>query len=90
MSKQETKDMRIKTIAQLKELAKRDSGLDCYILLNGRLRSSKHIRYYPDDDNFYVLNLIDDSEQELTEAQILDSEYTNIAEAMEKGALIRD
>jgi len=43
MSKQETKDMRIKTIAQLKELAKRDSGLDCYILLNGRLRSSKHI-----------------------------------------------
>jgi len=88
MSKQETKDMRIKTIAQLKELA--ENGLDCFILLNGGLRSSKHIRYYPDDDNFYVLNLIDDSEQELTEAQILDSEYTNIAEAMEKGALIRD
>jgi len=90
MSKQETKDRRIKTIAQLKELAKRDSGLDCYILLNGNLRSSKHIRYYPDDNSFYVLNLIDDSEQELTEAQLLDSEYTNIAEAIEKGALIRD
>ena len=90
MSKQETKDMRIRTIAQLKELAKRDSGLDCYILLNGRLRSSKHIRYYPDDNSFYVLNLIDDSEQELTEAQILDSSYTNISEAMKKGALIMD
>ena len=81
-------DRRIKTIEQLKELAK--NGLDCFILLNGGLRSSKHIRYYPDDNSFYVLNLIDDSEQELTESQILDSAYTNIAEAMEKGALIMD
>ena len=88
MTKQETKDRRIKTIEQLKELAK--NGLDCFILLNGGLRSSKHIRYYPDDNSFYVLNLIDDSEQELTESQILDSSYTNIGEAMRKGALIMD
>ena len=88
MSKQETKDRRIRTIEQLKESAK--NGLDCFILLNGGLRSSKHIRYYPDDNSFYVLNLIDDSEQELTEAQILDKSFGNIAEAMEKGALIRD
>ena len=81
-------DRRIKTIEQLKELAK--NGLDCFILLNGGLRSSKHIRYYPDNNSFYVLNLIDDSEQELTEAQILDSSYTNIGEAMRKGALIMD
>jgi len=81
-------DRRIKTIEQLKELAK--NGLDCFILLNGGLRSSKHIRYYPDENSFYVLNLIDDSEQELTEAQILDSSYTNIGEAMRKGALIMD
>ena len=88
MVKQQTKDRRIRTIEQLKELAK--NGSDCFILLNGGLRSSKYIRYYPDDDNFYVLNLIDDSEQELTEAQILDSAYTNISEAMKKGALIMD
>ena len=88
MVKQQTKDRRIRTIEQLKELAK--NGLDCFILLNGGLRSSKHIRYYPDDNSFYVLNLIDDSEQELTEAQILDSSYTNIGEAMRKGALIKD
>jgi len=81
-------DRRIKTIEQLKELAK--NGMDCFILLNGGLRSSKHIRYYPDDNSFYVLNLIDDSEQELTEAQILDSSYINIGEAMRKGALIMD
>ena len=88
MAKQESVDRRIKTIGQLKELAK--NGLDCFILLNGGLRSFKHIRYYPDDNSFYVLNFIDDSEQELTEAQILDSGYSNIGEAMEKGALIKD
>ena len=90
MSKQEIKDKRIRTIEKLKELARAESGLDCYILLNGNLRSSKHIRYYPDDNSFYVLNLIDDSEQELTEDQILDSGYSNIGEAMKKGALIKD
>jgi len=90
MSNQERKDRRIKTIEQLKELAKDEDGLDCFILLNGNLRSSKHIRYYPDDNSFYVFNLIDDSEQELTESQILDSAYTNIGEAMRKGALIMD
>ena len=88
MTKQETKDRRVRTIDQFKELAK--NGLDCFILLNGGLRSSKHIRYYPDDNSFYVFNLIDDSEQELTEAQILDGGYSNIGEAMEKGALIMD
>ncbi|MFA6424716.1 MAG: hypothetical protein WCW64_00855 [Phycisphaerae bacterium] len=81
-------DKRIRTIQQLKELA--ENGLDCFILLNGGLRSSKYIRYYPDDNSFYVLNLIDSSEQELTESQILDSAYTNIGEAMKKGALIMD
>ena len=90
MTKQETKDRRIKTIKQLKELAKDENGLDCFILLNGGLRSSKHIRYYPDDNSFYVLNLIDDSEQELTESQILGRECSNIGEAMKKGCLIMD
>jgi len=90
MTNQKPKDRRIRTIEKLKELAKDEDGLDCFILLNGNLRSSKHIRYYPDDDCFYVFNLIDDSEQELTESQILDKAYTNIGEAMKKGALIMD
>ncbi len=88
MAKQGTKDRRIKTIKQLKKLAK--DGLDCFILLNGCMRSSKHIRYYPDKNKFFVWNLIDDSEQKLTESQIFDSAYTNIGEAMKKGALIID
>ena len=88
MTKQETRDRRIKTIEQLKELAK--NGLECFILLNGGLRSSKYIRYHPDDNSFYVLHYIDGSEQELTESQLLDGEYTNIDKAMKKGALIMD
>lgn len=90
MTKQETMDKRIRTIGQLKELAKDESGLDCFILLNGCLRSSKHIRYYPDDNSFFVLNLIDDSQQKLTESQILDGAYSNIGQAMKKGSLIMD
>ena len=83
-------DKLITAIKQLKELAKAEGGLDCYILLNGGLRSSKFIRYYPEDNNFLVLNLSDESEQELTEAQILNSDYSNIGEAMKKRCLIKD
>ncbi|MFC1766821.1 hypothetical protein ACFL6U_32695, partial [Planctomycetota bacterium] len=88
MSKQETKDRRIRTVEQLKELAKK--GLECFILLNGGLRSSKFIDYDPNDNSFYVFNYVDDSEQKLTESQLLDDAYTNIGEAMNKGALIMD
>ena len=88
MVKQKPKDRRIRTIAQLKKLA--EEGMECFILLNGGLRSSKFISYNPDDNSFYIFNYIDDSEQELTESQILDKSFSNIAEAMEKGALIRD
>jgi hypothetical protein len=90
VTNKETQDKRIRTIEQLKELAKQDSGLNCHILLNGGLRSSKHIRFRPDDNVFYVLNLIDGSEQELTESRILDRACSNIGEAMKKDALIAD
>ena len=88
MVKQKPKDRRIRTIAQLKKLA--EEGMECFTLLNGGLRSSKFIRYNPDDNSFYVFNYIDDSEDVLTEAQILDKSFGNIAKAIEKGALIMD
>jgi hypothetical protein len=90
MTKKETMNKRIRTIGQLKELAKDESGLNCFILLNECLRSSKFIRYYPEDNRFFVLNLIDDSQQELTESQILDGAYSNIGQAMKKGCLMMD
>ena len=90
MTNPNVQDKQIKTLKQLKELAVADGGLDCYILLNGGLRSSKNIRYSPNNHRFYVGNLIDDSEQELTEDQIFDCVYTHIGEAMKKSALIID
>ena len=89
MAKQENKDRWIRTIGQLKELTTK-GGLECFILLNGGLRSSKYISYNPKENSFYVFNYIDDSEDVLTERQIVDSAYSNIGEAMEKGALIMD
>jgi len=88
MVKQKNKDRQIKTIEKLKKLAA--NGLECFILLNGGLRSSKYISYDPDRKTFYVLHYIDGSDETLTESQILDSVRTNIGEAMEKGALILD
>ena len=88
MAKEKTTDRRIRTIKQLKKLA--EKGMECFILLNGRLRSSKFIRYDRETNSFYIFNYIDDTEQELTEGQILDSEYSNIGLAMKKGSLIMD
>ena len=90
MAKKKDNDKRIMTIGKLKQLAGRISGLDCFILLNGGLKSSKHIRYISEHKKFLVWNLIDDSEQELTENQLFDGSLTNIGEAMKKGGLIID
>lgn len=76
----------INSLAELRELSSRLDGCDCYIKLNFGLRSSKHISY--DSGKWYILNLADDSEQELADEE-LDSE-TNIMEALEKKALILD
>ena len=88
MKTDKKQDRRIMTIEQLKKLAK--NGLECFILLNGGIRSSKFIRYDTQTNSFYIFNYIDDSEQILTEDQIFASDYSNIAEAMNKGSLIMD
>ena len=88
MTQQDIKNRRIDSIEQLKALSK--EGLDCFILLRGGLRSSKYIRYDPQDGRFYVLNLIDGSEQKLTESQLMDSAWTNIGQAIIQGALFAD
>ena len=85
MAKEQTTDRRIHMIEQLKKLA--EKGVECFILLNGGLRSSKYIEYDCETNSFYIFNYIDDTEQTFTEAQILDSSCCSIREAMEKGAL---
>jgi len=79
---------KIESIEQLKKIAK--NGCDCFILLSGYMRSSKHIWYDEDAKQFEIINLIDGSEQCLTEEQIMDKDFTNIGHAISKGALFND
>lgn len=78
-------NMIIKSVAQLKKLAQKEGGLDCYIALNYGLRSSKNISY-DIGGCFYVFNEIDGTSQELSESMLFTD--SNIGEAIKKGALI--
>ena len=79
---------KIESIEELKTLTK--NGCDCFILLNGNLRSSKHVWFDEEGKQFEVINMIDGSEQCLSEKQIMDKDYTNIGDAIRKGALFQD
>ena len=81
---------KIMSIEDLKRESK--EGAEFLILLgeHGVLRSSKSIVWQEDIGIFFVRNHIDDTEQELTEEQIMDREYTNLGYAMTRGALFRD
>ena len=81
-------------ISSLEELKKESTYNDkkplaeFYILLNGGLRSSKRIVYFPDTDTYDVHNEIDDSyEEDLTEDQL--REETHIVIAIENGAFFK-
>lgn len=61
-----------------------EKEVECFIVLNGGLRSSKRITY--EDQLWNVYNEIDDTEQEgLTDLQL--KQDTNIVEAIEQNAL---
>jgi hypothetical protein len=79
---------KIENMEQLKSEAK--NGLDCSISLNGCLRSSKHIWYDEDSNEFEIISLIDGSEQRLTPEEMMDKNFTNIGDAIQKGSLIKD
>lgn len=79
----------ITSLAQLKKEARDNQDAEFFILLNNCLRSSKRIVWEEDEKRFFVINYIDDFEQELTEKQLMDTSYTNIGFAMEKGALFK-
>jgi len=79
---------KIESIEQLKEKAV--TGCDCFILLKGNLRSSKHIWYDKDSGHFEIFNMIDDTEQILNESELMDSDCTNIGLAIKNGVLYED
>lgn len=81
---------KITSMEQLKKEAKGQWDAEFFILLRGYLRSSKRIVWEENEKKFFIINFIDDTEQELTEAQLMDKGYTNIGYAMTKGALFKD
>ena len=79
----------IKSIQQLKELAGREGvGIECSILLNGGLKSTKDIFYTEKTNMFEIFNYIDNTTQLLSEAELFTN--SNIGLAITKGALIID
>jgi len=86
--------MKARKITSLKDLKKEaiyneTMGMaEFFIILNGGLRSSKRIAYYPETDTYDIHNEIDDSyEEDLTEEQLLND--THIGVAIERGALYK-
>jgi len=75
---------KINSIEELKTMASLDGGLDCFILLKSGVRSSKHISYDINPDEFWIDNFIDGSFQKLEENEL--ETKTNIIEAIKKGA----
>jgi len=80
--------VRIASIEQLKKEAA--EGAEFFILLNHGLKSSKNIVWDEDEKLFHIFNLIDETEQCLTEAQLMDRSYSNIGYAIQKGALFKE
>ena len=79
----DTINRQIKSVEELKQLS--TNGLDCFIILNGGLRSSKNVFWDKDRSVFEIHNDIDGSGQTLFEDEL--HIETNIVTAIEQGAL---
>jgi len=79
----DTINRQIKSVEELKQLS--INGLDCFIILNGGLRSSKNVFWDKNRNVFEIHNDIDGSGQTLFEDEL--HIETNIVTAIEQGAL---
>lgn len=78
---------KIKSLEHLKDESNGGEYQEFFILLNGGGRSSKRIQWDEEDQIFYITNEIDDTEQELSEDEIM--EDSNIGHAINKGAFFK-
>lgn len=80
----------VKSIKQLKRLASNKNGdfVDFFVLLSKFARSSKRIIYYDDTDEFYIINEIDDSYQELATNEL--ASKTILVSAIQNKCLFLD
>ena len=75
----------MKQINSLEELIETiQSGNHDFFIGGGLCKSSKYIEY--DDDTFYIINEIDDTEQTLTTKELFDKDYTNIGTSINNGS----
>ena len=74
----------ITSLETLRELSE-DNPLDIFLVLNGDVKSSKTITYYPNEEVYEIHNNIDDSDQVCSEKDL--NKETNIIIALERGAL---
>ena len=75
----------MKQINSLEELIDTiQSGNHDFFIGGGLCKSSKYIEY--DDDTFYIINEIDDTEQTLTAKELFDKDYTNIGTSINNGS----
>lgn len=75
----------IKTQQELDKLISKFGNLDCFIQLNYGFRSSKTISF-DENDNYFVYNHIDDSEEIIASSKLKDS---FLGQALKKGALYK-
>ena len=74
----------MKQINSVEELIEEiNSGNHDFFIGGGLLRSSKYIEY--NNDNFYIYNEVDDTEQTLTSKELFDKDCTNIGFAINQG-----
>lgn len=76
----------ITSLDQLKTEATKDGGLNGFIALNGGFRSDK-LFSRGEDDSWYILHEIDETEAEYPTTEAMLAGEPNIAEALEKGAV---
>lgn len=82
-----TNNIIVKSVQHLKELIDKEY-FDYALLLNGGAFSHKTIGYDELTKKFTITNHIDDTDQELTEEEILDDSLTNIGKAIPLNSLI--
>ena len=74
----------MKQINSVEELIEEiNSGNHDFFIGGGLLRSSKYIEY--NNDNFYIYNEVDNTEQTLTSKELFDKDCTNIGFAINQG-----
>lgn len=82
--------IKVNNLEHLMSLATNSNGdfEDFFIIVAGGYgKSSKRILYYPKDQEFILINEIDESCQEFHVSEI--EKHTNLIEAIEKGALYK-